>query len=193
MCLGASARAANENARRRYAYENERRERQWMQTMSIYQAQKIKYIEDASNLGLAQAAAVNQMEAKMDEDRARAQLKYRELYEKLQKNSSYSKLLAAGRTGKSVKRIGTMDFAKYGRDISAVAKKLVFNDAELSRQSQESIAKYKAAKDQAFTKVAFQPIPDVAPPQPVMQSVGAAAFMDALSIGSKVAGIYGAF
>ena len=74
MCLGASARAANENARRRYAYENERRERQWMQTMSIYQAQKIKYIEDASNLGLAQAAAVNQMEAKMDEDRARAQL-----------------------------------------------------------------------------------------------------------------------
>ena len=77
MCLGASARAANENARRRYAYENERRERQWMQTMSILQAQKIKDGEDASNLGLDQAAAVNQMEAKMDEDRAREQLKYR--------------------------------------------------------------------------------------------------------------------
>ena len=48
-------------------------------------------------------------------------------------------------------------------------------------------------RDQQFAQVAFQPIPDVEPPQPVMQSVGAAAFMDALSIGTKVAGIYGAF
>ena len=48
-------------------------------------------------------------------------------------------------------------------------------------------------RNQQFAGVAFQPIPDVEPPQPVMQSVGAAMFMDALSIGSKVAGMYAGF
>ena len=55
MCLGGAAKAANENARRRYKYENERRERQWMQRTSIYAAQKVKYQEDVhnANLGLS--------------------------------------------------------------------------------------------------------------------------------------------
>ena len=57
MCLGAQARAANENARRRYKYENERRERKWMQTISIYNAQKNQYEIDVDNAGLAQAFA----------------------------------------------------------------------------------------------------------------------------------------
>ena len=193
MCLGAGAAAANENARRRYKYENERRERNWMQTSSVYQAQKLKYSEDVSNLGLAQAASINQMEEAMNQNRAKAQLKYQELFEKMMKNNSFSKLVASGRTGKSVSRIGTMEYAKYGRDISKIAKSLIFNDAEIARLSNEQISKYKAAKDSAFANVAFQPIPDVAPPVPVMQSVGAAAFMDALSIASSAAGIYGAF
>ena len=57
MCLGAQAKAANENARRRYKYENERRERNWMQTISIYNAQKNQYEIDVDNAGLAQAYA----------------------------------------------------------------------------------------------------------------------------------------
>ena len=48
-------------------------------------------------------------------------------------------------------------------------------------------------RDQQYAGVAFQPIPDVEPPQPVMQSVGAAMFMDALSIGTKVATMYAGF
>ena len=80
MCLGASARAANENARRRYKYENERRERNWMQTISIYNAQKVKYQEDVENTGLAMAyASVEEQEA-MDKARGDAQLKYAELF-----------------------------------------------------------------------------------------------------------------
>ena len=72
-------------------------------------------------------------------------------------------------------------------------RKLVLNDRELARKSSAEIAQYKKFKDDAFAKVAFQPIPDVEPPVPVMQNVGAAMFMDALSIGSKVAGIYSGF
>ena len=187
MCLGAEAKTANENARRRYKYENERRERNWMQTTSIYNAQKVKYEEDVQNAGLAQAQArVDQQEA-MDNARGEAQLKYQELFRKLLEDSTYGKLVAAGQTGQSTRRRATVEYAKYGRDVSDISRRLVLNDRELARKSSGEIAKYKQFKDQAFAKVAFQPIPDVAPPEPVMQNVGAAAFMDALSIGSSIA------
>ena len=191
MCLGAQAKTANENARRRYKYENERRERNWMQTTSIYNAQKVKYEEDVQNAGLAQAQArVDQQEA-MNNARGEAQLKYAELFRKLQENSTYGKLVAAGQTGQSTRRRGVIDYAKYGRDVSEIARKLTLNDRELARKSSGEIAKYKQFKDQAFAKVAFQPIPDVAPPEPVMQNVGAAMFMDALSIGTSIASAAG--
>ena len=187
MCLGAQARAANENARRRYKYENERRERGWMQTISIYNAQKVKYEEDVQNASLAQAQAKVEQQQAMDLARGEAQLKYAELFRKLQENSTYGKLVAAGQTGQSTRRRGVLDYAKYGREVSDIARKLTLNDRELAKKSSKEIAAYKQFKDQAFAKVAFQPIPDVAPPQPVMENVGAAMFMDALSIGTSIA------
>ena len=192
MCLGSAARTANENARRRYKYENERRERKWMQTMSVYNAQKVKYDEDIQNAGLAQANVKVQQQEAMDLARGEAQLKYAELFRTLLKDSAYGKLVAAGQTGQSTRRRGTLDYAKYGRDVSDISRKLVLNDRELARKSSAEIAKFKQFKDDAFAKLAFQPIPDVAPPQPVMRNVGAEAFMEGLSIASKVATMGGA-
>ncbi len=186
MCLGSAAKTANENARRRYKYENERRERQWMQRTSIYNAQKVKYEEDVQNAGLAQANVKVEQQEAMNLARGDAQLKYAELFRKLQENSTYGQLVAAGQTGQSTRRRGTIDYAKYGRDVSEIARKLTLNDRELARKSSAAISKYKSFKDQAFVKVAFKPIPDVAPPQPVMRNVGAEAFMEGLSIAGNV-------
>ncbi len=191
MCLGAGAAAANENARRRYKYELERRERNWMQTTSIYNAKKVKYDEDVQNANLASAQAkVDQQEA-MDKARGEAQLKYQELFNNLLKDTKYGKLAASGQTGQSLNRLATMEYAKYGRDVSEIARYLTLNDRELARKSSGEISKYKQFKDNAFAKVAFQPIADVAPPEPVMQNEGMAAFMDALSIGASVASMGG--
>ena len=187
MCLGAGAKARNESARRRYKYENERRERGWMQTISIYNAQKVKYEEDVQNASLAQAQAKVEQQQAMDLARGEAQLKYAELFRKLQENSTYGKLVAAGQTGQSTRRRGVLDYAKYGREVSDIARKLTLNDRELAKKSSKEIAAYKQFKDQAFAKVAFQPIPDVAPPQPAMRNVGAEAFMQGLSIAASVA------
>ena len=191
MCLGAAAKTANENARRRYKYENERRERNWMQTMSIYNAQKVKYDEDVQNAGLAQAQVKADQQEQMDLARGEAQLKYSELFRTLLKDSDYGKLVSAGQTGQSTRRRATMDYAKYGRDVSDIARRLTLNDRELARKSSAAIDKYKQFKDEAFAKVAFQPIQDVAPPQPVMRNVGAESFMQALSIGTSIASAAG--
>ena len=47
----------------------------------------------------------------------------------------------------------------------------------------------RAEQLQSFAKNAIIKSPDLAPPKPVYQNVGAAAFMDALSIASSVASI----
>ena len=187
MCLGASARAANANARRRYKYEIERRERQWNQTTSMYAAQLVKYQEDSENINLAKAQSVVDQQEAMDNARSQAQVKYQDLFRKVFQNSQYSKLVASGQTGKSTRRIGAMEFAKYGRDVAEISRQLVLNDRELAKKTGKEQAQYKQFKDQAFAKVAFQPIPDVEPPVPVMQNVAAAALMDGLSIASSVA------
>ena len=186
MCLGAAARTANANARRRYKYEIERRERNWNQTTSMYNAQLVKYQEDSENVNLAMAQAVVDQQEAMDNARGQAQVKYQELFRKVFQNSDYSKLVASGQTGKSTRRMGALEFAKYGRDVSEISRQLVLNDRELAKKTGKQQAQYKQFKDQAFAKVAFQPIPDVAPPVPVMQNVGAAALMDGLSIASSV-------
>ena len=125
--------------------------------------------------------------------RGEAQIKYAALLQDLLKNSAASKLIASGQTGQSTRRRKVMDYAEYGQKVGNIARSVMLNDRELERKTAKQQSQYKQFKDQAFAKVAFQPIPDVAPPQPVMQNVGAAMFMDALSIGSKVAGIYSGF
>ena len=54
MCLGAQARAANERARRDYEYNLQKREADWMQTLSITNTERIMHKQtiDSINLGL---------------------------------------------------------------------------------------------------------------------------------------------
>ena len=187
MCLGAQAKAQNEAAQRQYNYELQRRERNWFQQLTVTNAQQVKYEEDVANAGLAQAQAYADKQEAMALARGEAQIKYDQLFRDLQKNSDYSKLAASGVTGRSARRIGTMEYAELGRKTSDVARAVTLNDRELARKTSQQVSQYQAFKDNAFAKVAFQPIPDVAPPKPVMRNVGAAAFMDALSIGSSIA------
>ena len=93
MCLGAGAKARNESARRKYKYENERRERNWMQTTSVYNAQKIKYEEDVFNANLAAKQSVVDQQEAMDEARGEAQVKYAELFRTVLKDSKYGNCL----------------------------------------------------------------------------------------------------
>ena len=187
MCLGAQARAANEAARRQYAYQNEQRERQWMQDLSVYSAKNVQYDINTNNAEMAAQAAYGESERKRQEARSQAELKYQDMYAELLNNSESAKLMASGRTGRSIDRIKTTDLAKYGRNVAEIGRQLRTNDVALAQENAKAAAQAKGYKDQQFAQVAFQPVADVAPPAPVMQSVGAAALMDGLKIASAVA------
>jgi len=189
VCLGAQARAQNEAAQRQYNFELRRRERNWNQALSIYGAKGVQYDinTSAADMGIAQAYADEQEQKRIA--RGDAAIKYEEMYRELAKNSEFSQILASGGTGRSTARIGRMEQAAYGRKVSEMGRALMMNDRKLDRATAQTVGKMQGYKQEQFAQVAFQPIPGVEPPKPVMRNVGAAAFMDALSIGSSIAGM----
>ena len=186
MCLGAQARTANANARRQYQAANNQRESNWMQSLAVYNAKINQYNQNIDNSEVSIQNAYSEAQRKKNDARARAELQYEGLYKELLETNKASDLLASGQTGRSVARLNTMELAKYGRSINALGREVLYSDREADRVAQQEAGKLIGFRDQSFTEVAFQPIPDVEPPQPVMQSVGAAMFMDALSIGTSV-------
>jgi hypothetical protein len=187
VCLGAEARAQNKAARRQYKYENDRRERNWMQALSVYGTKKVQYETnvDAADMAIAQAYADEQEQKRAA--RGKAELQYDSMYRDLLQNSEYSKLIGSGGTGRSAARIGRMETGDYGRKVAEIGRSIIQDDMKLERQTAQTVGQAQAYKQQQFAQVAFQPTPDLKPPVPVMRSVGAAAFMDALSIGSSIA------
>ena len=187
MCLGAEARAQNEASRRQYKYEVERREREWMQQLSIYDTKLTQFEINTDNAKLAAASAYTENQLKREQARGDAQMKYQDLYVQLLEQSPSSQLIASGRTGQSIRKMQVSDIAKYGRNVSEIGRELMQNDYALMQENAKARAEATSYIKQSYADVAFQPIQDVAPPQPVMRNVGAAAFMDALSIGSSIA------
>ena len=186
MCLGAQAKAANESARRQYQAANNQRESNWMQSLAVYNAKINQYNQNIDNSEVSIQNAYSEAQRKKNDVRAKAELQYEGLYKELLETNRASDLIASGQSGRSVARLNTLELAKYGRSINALGREVLYSDREADRVAQQEAGKLIGFRDQAFTEVAFQPIPDVEPPQPVMQSVGAAMFMDALSIGTSV-------
>ena len=189
MCLGAQARAQNEAAQRQYNYELRRRERNWNQALSIYGAKTVQYDINTAGADMSIAQAYADEQEQQRKVRGDAQLKFESLYRELLQKSEYSKLIGSGGTGRSAARIGRMDSAALGRKVAEIERSILQDDQKLNKVTSETVGKMQGYKQQAFADVAFQPLPDVAPPEPVMRNVGAAAFMDALSIGSSIASI----
>ena len=191
MCLGAQAKAANETARRQYKYQNQKREREWMQTLTLDGVERIQYEQglNNTNLGLANVysdiqAEVGELQGKLSQDEETAWKSF------LQENTGAT-MAASGATGKSAQRIATLDLAQYLTDSSRRARDLTDATKELQQQGAKAASAVKQQQEQMFAKRAMVKVPGLAPPQPVMQNVGAAAFMDALSIGTKAIGALG--
>ena len=189
MCLGAGAEAANEQALRNYEHQLEKRERNWMQTLSLTKVEQLQYEQgiDASNLGLANVYSdikekhgqlVDEMFTQSQED-----------WKTFLNENTGDQLKAKGRLGRSSQRISAIDLGQYLKKGSDQVNQLTKTADALSKAGAKAAGQTRAQQMQMFSRVAFVKHPDIAPPQPVMQNVGAAAFMDALSIAGTIASI----
>ena len=189
MCLGAGAKAANEQAMRQYEYQLEKRERSWMQTLSLTNVEQMQYEQgiDASNLNLANVFSEIQEKHGQMIDAAMGQSQ--EDWKTFLQENKGDQMKASGRLGRSTDRISAIDLGQYLKRGNDMANKLTDAGIELSKKGAQAAGRTRADQLNMFAGVAFEKHPDIAPPKPVMQNVGAAAFMDALSIAGSVAGM----
>ena len=189
MCLGAGARAANEQARRNYAYQLQQREQNWMQTLSITSTERIMHEQgvDASNIGVSQV--LGDIEAKFGDQLGQALQEDEVNWAEFLKENTGAKMAASGQTGRSAARASTLALAKYLKKGSRKAHELTESRQELTKAGQKAVAMARAEQMNSFAKNNIIRNPDLAPPQPVMQNVGMAALMDGLSIAGSIAGI----
>ena len=161
-----------------------------MQQLSLTGVERIQYEQgiNASNLQLAdiygqiqdkQGALVDQA-VQADQDDWKAFLE----------KSPSSSLQASGRTGKSIDRISSLDLAEYLTNSSRRARELTNASKELRSKGQQAAGQAAAQQKQMWAQQAFVKMPDFAPPPPVMQNVGSAAFMDAISIATPIVGMF---
>ena len=186
MCLGAKAKAQNEQLKRNYKYKLQKREREWMQTMSMTGVERVQYEQgiDASNLNLANVYSdIQEKHGKLvDQMVTQSQEDWKEY---LQKNVGDQRK-AAGRLGRSTDRISAIDLGAYLKKGHDYAYQLGNAVTDMNKMGAKAAGQARSEQMQMFANVAFQKFPDMAPPVPVMQNVGAAKFMDALQIGSSV-------
>ena len=193
MCLGAQARAANETARRNYQYSLDKREANWMQTLSVTKTERVMHDQkiDASNVALGQV--YGQIQEKFGDKIGEALQQDETDWKQFLQDNTGAKLAASGQTGRSAARVGTLEFGEYLKKGSRTAYELTESKEEMDKSGRKAASQARAEQLQSFANNNIIKSPDLAPPKPVYQNVGMAAFMDALSIagsiGSTVAGI----
>ena len=173
-----AASAANKNARRRYKYQLEVRKRKHFQKLSVYNAGKVQYARTLQNIHMGLNASYSRAQTKLNRLRNKTLMENQGALLKSMQNSQYGNLLASGRTGRSISRLGVLEAGALGRFYAAKGAALTDAREDFMRGVKLSREKAKNVQEKAFSKVWAQPVEDVAPPRPAMQNVGIAFFSD---------------
>jgi hypothetical protein len=189
VCAGAAAAsAANKNARRQYEYAIKKRERKHMQKLSIYNQSKVQFERAYSNIHQGLNASYSRAQTKLNQVREKTWTENQGALMKLMQNSKFGDLLASGRSGRSIARMGVLEAGALGRFYAQKQKNLTNAQFAFTEGTKLSRQRAANAQEKEFAKVAFNPSEDVAPPVPVMQNVGMALLGDAIGLAGTVAG-----
>ena len=163
-----------------------------MQKLSIYGAKVVRYKQgiDAIHKGLTRG--YDRAQVMLNRVREKAFRENQTTLKQLMQKSKFGDLTAAGRTGRSINRIGVMEMAGLGQFYATKSKAITDARYDAVRGMRAMRDKAKQAQQQQFSKVAFAPTTDVAPPPPVLQNVGMAFLGDILGLAGTAASIYGA-
>ena len=174
---------------RQYQYQLAQRERNWMATLGITSMERVQYEQslDATNVGLHNF--YGDLQEKYGDLVGEARQQGEKNWVDFLNNAPSSKLAASGRTGRSAERARKLDFGKYMAESSRMAYKLTQAQQQFRRAGAQKAAATRAQQMQLFAQNNVIKSPELAPPRPVLQNVGQAAFMDALSIAGSLASI----
>ena len=176
--IGSAAQAsqANKAARREYEYKLKLRERKWMQTRSTYQSKKVQFEQEVDQANIAAQRAYSRTQQQLNNARSLAILENQEDFKKMLANEGMVEVSAAERgvRGRSVARQLVQNSANFGISQAMRSRGLTQAGYQARETYGDINRQLKGQLNQSFSRVAIQPIPDFAPPKPVMQSPGLA-------------------
>ena len=191
--IGSAAQAsqANKAARREYEYKLKVRERKWMQTRSTYQSKKVQFEQEVDQANIAAQRAYSRTQQQLNNARSLAILENQEDFKKMLANEGMIEVSAAERgvRGRSVARQLVQNSANFGISQAMRSRGLTQAGYQARETYGDINRQLKGQLNQSFSRVAIQPIPDFAPPKPVMQSPGLALMLGmASAVGEGIAG-----
>ena len=176
----ASAASAQNAARKRdYEYKLKIRENRWMRDRSLYQTKKVQYQTNLDEANIAAQRAYTQSQMSVNNIRSQAMLDHAEDFKSMLKAEGMIEASAAERgvRGTSVNRLIAGNIAKLGLANAARTRALT-QTLYRQKEANESVRRQlRSRQNQLFSQVAISPIPDIPPPPPVMQNVGATLFL----------------
>ena len=170
----AQASANNKAKRRNYEHQLKVRERKWMQTRTTYASKKVQFEQEVDQANIAAQRAYSRTQQQLNNARSLAILQDQEDFKKMLANEGTIEASAAERgvRGGSIARQLVQNSATFGLSQAMRSRGLTQAGYQARETYGDINRQLKGTLNQAFGRVAIQPIQDIAPPPPVMQNVG---------------------
>lgn len=174
--IGNAAGVAAENKAKKRAYNHKLkvRERKWFQTRSTYQTKKVQFAQNVDLSNIEAQRVYTEINKKLYDARSMAILNDIPGFKKMlsQEGDIMANAAERGIRGNSLKKLLLQNQQNYGLQQAMTARGLTdaYYDAKANKSQVRN--KLKSTLNEEFSKVALAPIPDIAPPPPVMGNVG---------------------
>ena len=176
--IGSAAGVSQENAEKRRAYNHKMkvRERKWMRDRTTYKTKKVQFEQEVDYAAIAAQRAYTRTNIQLNRARAMAIIQNQGDFQKMLQNQGNIMVRAAERgiTGKSLAKLLVTNQGNFGMTQAMRSRQLAAADYQAKEVKADVNRQLKTKMNQAFSKVALNPIPDIAPPPPVMGSPGMA-------------------
>ena len=164
----------NKEKRRQYEHQLKIRERKWMQTRSTYQSKQVQFAQEVDLANIAAQRAYTRTNIQLNRARISAILQNQEDFKQMLSNEGIIEASAAERgvRGASIKRQLVMNQGQFGLSQAMRSRALASARFDAKEVMADTNRQLKGELNKSFSKVAVAPIPDFAPPKPVMGNVG---------------------
>tara|TARA_X000001036_G_scaffold125574_1_gene118966 strand:+ start:36 stop:713 length:678 start_codon:yes stop_codon:yes gene_type:complete len=184
--------AANKAKKKDYEYKLKVRENRWMRERSGYQTKIVQYKTNLSEANIAAQRAYSKSQISLNNIRSKAMLDHQEDFKSMLKTEGAIEASAAERgiRGATVRRQISANLAALGNANAQRSRALTLSKYAYFDHNAGIARKVRSKQNSLFGKVAISPTPDLAPPPPVMQNVGAQLFLGLAGAGFDAAGTY---
>ena len=169
-----AASQANAERRRQYQYQLKVRERKWMQERSLYQTKITQFDQEVDLANVAAQRAYTRTQISLNNAQAQAILENQEDFKTMIQGEGalQASFAERGVGGKGMGRALVMNKANYGLSQAMRSRGLTMASYRAKQYNEDVNRQLKSYLNKSFSDVAISPVPDVAPPAPVMQNVG---------------------